>query len=332
MAEPKSLGLSVAVIADGAEAQQQLEHMLAELMCEPKISVLIEDMDWPQWQDEVSVDVWLIWADLENTSSDGFEDWLAEVTEAVILEDEKISKPDTQAYKEWQQRWHKKLRGLAQGRAELVSWPSQLWFIAASTGGPEGVGEFLQNLSPGLDVGFVYLQHTSVAAEASILRAVDRRSNYPVQMGKAGHAIAPGRVTMISAKESMLLNKQGQLRADGRAWASEFAPNADQFIHSAMHKLAAMRHCQLGVIVFSGMGDDGAAACRYAHQLGAKVWVQSPDASISPYMPLAAQATNCVEYSGSPKEMAQRLEAQLVSEQTLAANSCEQGLTASLAP
>lgn len=304
--------LSIGLIADQPSQLQRMRQMLNKLGSEPELSLLLAQQDWPQWQPPREVQAWLVCVDLENLDHTDFEDWLAERDEVVILADEEIPSPSSPSHRLWLERWQRKLLQLAQAQPSSVQWPGQLWLLAASTGGPDAVAEFLSELPADLDAAFVYLQHGRPEAEPNTLAVLNRHSKLPIRMARPGEAIAPAQVYMVAAAEAIALNSQGCFVSEGKPWLAGPAPNADQFIHAAIHRLGPADKTSLGMIVFSGMGEDSAAACRFAQRWGCKVWAQSPDSCISPYMPSAALQTGCVSYSASPRGLAQRLLNELV--------------------
>ncbi|WP_299775867.1 chemotaxis protein CheB [uncultured Pseudoteredinibacter sp.] len=302
-------GLKLGVIANDDASLEGFNDLLAGLGCKSIFADTLSNIDWQGEINQLQADAWIVC--VKDHDDDALADWLAEQSCALMLADEDIPKKDSASFGEWRQRWMQKLHKLRQGETQVARWPKQLWILGASTGGPEAVSEFLAALPDGLDAGFIYIQHSSVAGVPLIRQVVEKHSPYPVEIAEAGQAVAAGKVLMLGAKKRLLLNSQGMLEADGRAWASDFSPSIDQFVYSAATKVAAINSCQLGVIIFSGMAGDGAEACRFAQQRGAQIWVQSPESSISPYMPIAAAEIAEIEFSGSPKQLAKNISQQL---------------------
>lgn len=306
-----ALALRLGLVCDTVDNQSQFAQMLGDLGCAPQISCLVDDLH----QDE-ELDAWVIHVAAEDDWPLELEQWLAVIGVPVLLAEDLLPGQNPQAYSEWKHRWYRKLLQLTLGREEFVSWPKQLWFVAASAGGPEAALEFFESLEPGLDVGFVYIQHTTAAAEASLVKILNRRSAYPLVLGKAGTAIGPGKVVVISAKHSVHLSSRGVLETSAEPWAGDFAPSIDQFVCSAIHKLGSRCQSSLGLMILSGMGDDGAAACQYSHQSGITIWAQGPKSCISPYMPQAAIKTGFVANTASPRALATQLADLLVGDDT----------------
>lgn len=299
-----ALSLRLGLVCDTADTQSRFVEMLGDLGCAPQVSRLVDDAHCDEGE---GLDAWVIHVSTDDDWPLEFEHWLAGVSVPVLLAEDLIPGHKLQAYSDWKHRWYRKLLKLTLGREELVSWPKQLWFVAASAGGPEAALEFFESLEPDLDVGFVYIQHTTAAAETSLVKILNKRSTYPLVLGKAGTAIGPGKVVVISAKHSVHLSSRGVLETSAEPWASDFAPSIDQFVCSAIHKLGNRCQSSLGLLILSGMGEDGAAACQYSHQSAITIWAQGPKSCISPYMPQAAIETGFVANTGSPQALAGQL-------------------------
>ena len=89
----------------------------------------------------------------------------------------------------------------------------------------------------------------------------------------------------------------------GQSWKGSYAPSIDQIAANA----ARIYRERCGLIIFTGMGDDGAASCRLIKQVGGKVWAQSPSDCTSDSMPVSALATGCVSLTGTPEYLARAL-------------------------
>jgi len=305
-------GLRVGLVTGTMAQQQTLQQMSQQLGVEVSTSLLAYQTEWQSWLDKDQVDAWLICVDWEQEGagawSKDLESWLLQVPQPLIIDEAEMPEPQKPEYQEWLQRWREKLRQIPGPHKEVVSWPKQVWLLAASTGGPEAVGEFLAALPPNLDAGFIYLQHTQQAAEAHLLRVLNQKSRYPIFLAEQGRALKPQQVMMLSSRKAVKLNSQGIFIEQEEAWEGIFAPSIDQFICNFMHNFSLQNNGPVsGVIIFSGMGEDGAAACRYAKQRGAKVWTQDPESCVSPYMPIAAAEAVNVDFSASPRVLAQQL-------------------------
>jgi chemosensory pili system protein ChpB (putative protein-glutamate methylesterase) len=78
-------------------------------------------------------------------------------------------------------------------------------------------------------------------------------------------------------------------------------------INALMEEVAARFGPNSGAIVFSGMGDDGAAGSLAIMQAGGTVWVQDPASCAIDSMPNAVRAVGASSGSGSPERLAQSI-------------------------
>src|SRR5690606_28730572 len=65
-------------------------------------------------------------------------------------------------------------------------------------------------------------------------------------------------------------------------------------------------HC--GAIIFSGMGEDGVAACGRLRRQGVEVWTQSAASAACSTMPQAVRTAGYSSRDGSPDELAAALQ------------------------
>jgi len=180
----------------------------------------------------------------------------------------------------------------------------QLWILAASTGGPAAVKRFLTCLPDKLGLAFIYAQHIDQRQMASLGRMMASASKYPVQLAHTGMVLAADRLVLVSAAEQVsILENRTLAQVAGRGWKGSYAPSIDQLVANA----ARIYRQDCGLIIFTGMGDDGAYACRLVKQLGGTAWVQAPADCTIDSMPSAALATGCIALSGTPETLAQAL-------------------------
>lgn len=179
-----------------------------------------------------------------------------------------------------------------------------LWILAASTGGPAAVKRFLATLPEQLGIAFLYVQHIDPQQTAPLTRMMNSASRYPARAASQGMVLEPNCLTLVSAGNQLEILENRTLKlAQGENWKGDYAPSIDQISANA----ARVYRQRCGLIIFTGMGDDGAASCRLIKQQGGQVWVQTPNDCISDSMPRAVLATGCVSYIGSPEALAHTL-------------------------
>lgn len=179
----------------------------------------------------------------------------------------------------------------------------KVWVLAASTGGPEAVAEFLEGIPENLDgAAFFYVQHIEHQAMESLRRVVARRSSWALQNTDETRVIRERTVYLVSPQHQFELLECGVLSPLDEPWGGRFRPSIDQVIA----KVARVYSHRGGAIVFTGMGDDGAKSCNLLHHRGGQVWVQTAATCTVDSMPRSVEKTGCAHFSGCPNELAKR--------------------------
>jgi len=179
----------------------------------------------------------------------------------------------------------------------------KIWLLAGSLGGPDAVKEFLDVLPAGLPIGFLYAQHIDPAFEHSLPRVVGRHSQWRVRNPDSSDQVYEGDVVVVPIERVLEFCTAGKIVLRERQWSGLYSPSIDQ----VMRNLAATYAQSCGVIIFSGMDEDGSQACEYVVQQGAPVWTQSEESCACPSMPESARKTGFSSYSSSPRGLAMAL-------------------------
>jgi len=278
---------------------------LQALKEKPNSIVRTDDIDSPQ-----RIDAWVIDVDtnveLDENDSDYLDAWLDTLDAPVIFCDGEIPVAHEEAYRAWSRRLMEKLKQLSgtikleQSREGIAQ---RVWVLAASTGGPGTVKQFLSELPPRLDVGFVYVQHIDKGFDDTLVKALSKHTNYPVHIVEHGDVIRSNEVAIIPADKQTEVAANGTFIVSDQTWTTAYTPSVDSVVADIAHHYGN----RAGVIIFTGMGNDGAASCRMMRRKGGKVWVQTPSTCTSDSMPESVLATGSVEFKGSPYALAQQL-------------------------
>jgi len=294
--------LQVGLVVDKASKQIPLTQLILQAGHRVACHWVLSSAQIPQLAEP---QIWLldISSDYEGESSlvdellnqDQVPVLLIDSTEAVSFDDQAI----------WMKRTQQRLVQLI-GDIELHKQKAatQCWVLAASTGGPAAVIEFIQALPNHLSLAFIYIQHIDPMQSESLARSLNKNSHYSCEVAEDGAVLAAGKVLLIASKErvEVLPNKTLCIHKDN-FWNGDYAPSINQVVANIAH--IYKQFC--GLIIFTGMGDDGAASCRLLSQQGGTVWAQSPESATSDSMPNAAIATQCVSFTGTPEQLAQAL-------------------------
>ncbi|HEX4881110.1 MAG TPA: chemotaxis protein CheB [Porticoccaceae bacterium] len=187
---------------------------------------------------------------------------------------------------------------LGAARAERV------WLLAASAGGPETVARFLSKVAPLAGTALLYAQHIDAAQLPQLQRWLADTSHWQVSVAASDGFLLEGSVVIVSPERRLRLHRERALRVSPRPWCGHYRPSIDQLAES----LALTYRERAGMIVFSGLGDDGVLGSQHLREQGGTVWVQDPRSCIARAMPEAVLVRGAVDYVGTVAQLAQRLQ------------------------
>jgi chemosensory pili system protein ChpB (putative protein-glutamate methylesterase) len=247
---------------------------------------------------------------LLDTSDAAADDLLARIvqdSEAPLLINDEDPPSQPSALAEWRQRMLAKLEELMASAAavplSIAAPPQAVWVLVASTGGPAAVGEFIAALTPGLPIALVYAQHIDANFDRVLTDALTQHRHYVVNLGRGEQQLRSGSLLVVPADRQLRFLPFHKVVETNKPWDGPYQPVLDQVVA----ELARQYRQRCGIIVFSGLCDDGALGCRIAQTHGSEVWAQSPASCVSPEMPNAALATGIVSRQGTPVELARAL-------------------------
>ncbi|MDQ2076571.1 chemotaxis protein CheB [Marinimicrobium sp. ABcell2] len=290
------LGMSVAEAGHKLICSTTLGADAGEALARSDVDAWVVDVAAPTDED----------SDFPAEQLETLEALLESATVPLIVSDSSDYRPGTDEHNAWLRRIMDKLRQLA-GDINLQNTEraSDLWVLAASTGGPAAVKRFLSELPPDLGVAFLYVQHIDAHYTSTLVKMMSD-SPYPASLAVQGEVLQENRLFIVTAQERVEVLENGTFALSDGPWGGPYAPSVDQLVAN----VARVYGPRAGLIVFSGMGDDGASAGRLLKQRGGRIWVQSPDSCTSSSMPDMALATGCVSYNGTPEQLAQQLTVQ----------------------
>ena len=187
---------------------------------------------------------------------------------------------------------------------ELWSEVQGVWLLAGSAGATGAIQQFLNAFSKPPPVAFLYAQHYDPQKQHQLENFTLQNAQFSLLVGEGVHTLSSGRVIMIPPRCKVGLGSFGQIASTGVAWGGHYSPD----INELLVILTAARLASSGVIIFSGMGDDGAEALQVFDAAGGRIWVQDPKSAVCQAMPQAAIDTGLVHRSGDPAELAGALE------------------------
>jgi chemosensory pili system protein ChpB (putative protein-glutamate methylesterase) len=258
----------------------------------------------------LTFDAWLL--DVEADSAVNNVELLSTVSELpMLLNDHVPAITEQQEHQLWQRRLLEKLetvaitgqQKLSAKRGSSAAVAQQVWVLAASSGGPDAVK------------AMVYGQHIDTNFDGVLVTGISRDHDYDVGLIRGEQRLMPATIAVVPVDHQLRFLSAGRVVETRSPWSGSYQPTLDQVIAD----LARIYRHNLGVIIFSGMCDDGAIGCRVAKACGAQVWAQTPASCLSSDMPNAAIATGCVSQQGTPEQLAREL-GRYMAAQTLAVN------------
>ncbi len=299
--------LQLGILVDSAHKQQALTDLIALSGHTVGCYLLLSAREAANQQVlEQPLDAWVV--DVAEDYCDEqqlLEQLFAQSRIPIILSDSSEFTPGSEDHSAWLRRTGLRLQRL-RGDINLqqANPASELWVLAASTGGPAAVKRFLAQLPANLGIAFLYAQHIDANQAATLNRMMSNAGNYPAMVATQGVVLEPNSLTLVTARDAVEILENGTLVIHyGQSWKGSYAPSIDQLAANA----ARIYRERSGLIIFTGMGDDGAASCRLIKQVGGKAWAQSPNDCTSDSMPVSALATGCVSLSGTPEYLARSL-------------------------
>lgn len=295
--------LRLGLVVDNTAKQKALAQLVAQAGHKVDRCLFIGGDHLPEA--DTGLDAWLV--DIAEEAQEGslVDALLAHSRIPVILSDSSEFNAGSAEHNAWLRRTSMRLQRLRGDINLQQSTPAnELWILAASTGGPAAVKRFLAELPGDLGIAFLYVQHIDAQQAVTLNRMMTNAGQYPAMVATQGLVLAANSLTLITAKDPVELLDNGTLMVNyGQHWKGSYAPAIDQVAANA----ARIFRARCNMIIFTGMGDDGAASCRLIKQVGGKVWAQSPDDCTSDSMPVAALATGCVSLMGTPEYLAKAL-------------------------
>ncbi len=318
--------IKLAVVAENSLQQHRLRSAIEDFGCEV-VSLSPQTLELKGFDNDVSA--WLV--DLRD--DDALLDAFLELDQPILLGFESAPSKQDRGYPKWEKNLYAKIKQLlgsdliqaqtslkaieeqAQNKpAQALTLPANIqalkegehakhvWVIGSSLGGPEAVKEFLDALPKGLPVAFIYGQHIDAQFVPVLAQVLARHAHFKLSVAQGGDSLRAGEVLIVPADREAKFSEDGVLRLLPTPWPGPYGPSVDQLI---LNTHAVFPNA--GVLLFSGMGNDGAEAVQSLKEFNVPVWAQSSETCASSAMPDACRETGAVEFTGSPQEMAKRL-------------------------
>ncbi len=176
-----------------------------------------------------------------------------------------------------------------------------IWVLAASLGGPAAVKVFLDQMPGNINAGFLYAQHVDPHFAKVLTQVLGRHSNLSLKTPQPNQHIKQGEVLMVPVDREISFSASG-IQFHDKEWPGPYGPSIDQLLLN-LHRHYG-ENCNL--IVFSGMGNDGAMAVPAMKRSGCSIWAQTPESCANGAMPQSIIDLECCAYVAEPLALAKK--------------------------
>lgn len=190
--------------------------------------------------------------------------------------------------------------GLAQEPSVTPTFP--IVGIGASAGGLEAFRHLLRFLPVDTGMAYVFVQHLDPTHESLLTDLIARATPMEVSEVSAAMVVEPNHVYVIAPNTDLLLD-QGRLTLRPETKTRGQHLSIDTFLRS----LAENRAAQAIGVLLSGMAADGTAGLEAIKAQGGITMAQDARSASYAMMPQNAIAAGCVDFIGSPEQLAREL-------------------------
>lgn len=180
---------------------------------------------------------------------------------------------------------------------------NDIWVIGSSSGGPDALTTFFSAL-PTLPISIIIAQHIGSDNGSASLQKVlsSRQSNWNIEIAQDGSPVRPGCAYIVQRDTALAIEGD-------RLSVSEYRlPNLPSpCINATIRALRRSTRKNIGYVILTGLGDDGAAAIKEAKSSAIKVFAQDANDCAARSMPDAARQANVVDESDTAKGIARRI-------------------------
>lgn len=186
---------------------------------------------------------------------------------------------------------------------EVIIPDQKLWVLGASLGGPAAVKRFLQALPTKIDCAFVLAQHIDDSFLPVLCNILDSQTPFKAIIVDQKMKVESGCVYIAPIQNKIVFDEEGFVDVQLEKWTPPYAPCIDDVVTEAG---SVFQH-NCGVIIFSGMGNDGSVGVEQVINSGVTIWAQSPDSCANSSMPDSVMEQERAAYIGNPEELASQL-------------------------
>lgn len=175
--------------------------------------------------------------------------------------------------------------------------------IGTSAGGIKVLQEIFANLPADFPTPIVVVQHLAQTRSDLLIGVIQSKSKLRLQQAEEKEAMQPGTIYLAPPDYHLMIEKNGTFSFSDEEKINFARPSIDVLFETAADAFGS------GVvgIVLTGANSDGANGLKIIKNLGGTTIVQDPNTAEASSMPLAALATNAVDYNVPANEISSLL-------------------------
>lgn len=178
-----------------------------------------------------------------------------------------------------------------------------VWVIGSSSGGPDALNTFLSAL-PRLPISLIIAQHIGSDSGSVSLQKVlsSRQDRWVIEIGGDGVPLLPGHAYIVPRDSVMSIEG---IRMTSRPFQLPNQPSPS--INATLRSIRRTSTGAVGVIILTGLGDDGTAALKEIKHKTIMVLAQEAEECAARSMPDSARQAGVVDESHTAVGLAKRL-------------------------
>lgn len=173
--------------------------------------------------------------------------------------------------------------------------------IGASVGGLKALEELFENISSGIGVAFVVIQHLSPQFKSLMAELLQRKTQLSVYQIEDGMRIEANSIYVIPPRTNLIVK-------DGKLCFLEQERDRVNFAIDVFFESLAQEYAHLAIgVLLSGTGSDGTKGLQAIGKAGGLALIQSPETAEFSGMPENALLTGLVDEILSPHDLAETI-------------------------
>jgi two-component system chemotaxis response regulator CheB len=183
----------------------------------------------------------------------------------------------------------------------------ELVVVAASTGGPPALAEFVGALPADLPVPILVVQHMPAGFLETFAERLNGLTGLSVRVARGNELVSSSQIWFAPGGRHLTVEREARalrLRLTDSAPVNGCRPSADVMFESAAYATSG----NLIAVVLSGIGRDGRDGSRRVRGLGGAVYVQTASSCAVSEMPEGVRRAHLSDGAFSPGELALQIE------------------------